>query len=141
MSFAALSTIFAVFENVVSCTMDLFNWSRKKACVVNGIALFVLSIPCVLGFSLWSGFKPFGEGSNIMDLEDFAVNNILLPVGSLIFVIFCTSRFGWGWDKFTKEANEGKGVKVANWMRGYMTFVLPLIVLTILVLGLISYFS
>ena len=141
MSFAALSTIITVFETLISCTMDLFNWSRKKACVVNGIALFVLSIPCVLGFSLWSGFKPFGEGSNIMDLEDFAVNNILLPVGSLIFVIFCTSRFGWGWDKFTKEANEGKGVKVANWMRGYMTFVLPLIVLTILVLGLISYFS
>ena len=141
MSFAALSTIITVFETLISCTMDLFNWSRKKACIVNGIALFVLSIPCVLGFSLWSGFKPFGEGSNIMDLEDFAVNNILLPVGSLIFVIFCTSRFGWGWDKFTKEANEGKGVKVANWMRGYMTFVLPLIVLTILVLGLISYFS
>lgn len=141
MSFAALSTIITVFETLISCTMDLFNWSRKKACIVNGIALFVLSIPCVLGFSLWSGFKPFGEGSNIMDLEDFAVNNILLPVGSLIFVIFCTSRFGWGWDKFTKEANEGKGVKVANWMRGYMTFVLPLIVLVILVLGLISYFS
>ena len=141
MSFAALSTIITVFETVISCTMDLWNWSRKKACLINGIALLVLSMPCVLGFNILSGFKPFGTGSNVMDLEDFAVNNILLPVGSLIFVIFCTTRYGWGWDKFTKEANEGKGVKVANWMRGYMTFVLPLIVLTILVLGLISYFS
>lgn len=141
MSFAALSTIITVFETLISCTMDLFNWSRKKACALNGIALFVLSIPCVLGFNLWSGFKPFGAGSNVMDIEDFAVNNILLPVGSIIFVLFCTSRFGWGWDNFTKEANEGKGLKVAKWMRGYMTFVLPVIILVIFILGLISYFS
>lgn len=141
MSFAALSTIITVFETLISCTMDLFNLSRKKACLVNGIVLFVLSMPCVLGFNVWRGFKPFGEGTNFMDLEDFAVNNILLPVGSLIFVIFCTSRFGWGWDKFMAEANEGKGLKVVKWMRGYMTYVLPLIVLTIFVLGLISYFS
>ena len=141
MSFAALSTIITVFETLISCTMDLFNWSRKKSCLVNGIALFVLSIPCVLGFSVWSGFKPFGAGTNIMDLEDFAVNNILLPLGSIIFVLFCTSRFGWGWDKFTAEANEGKGFKVAKWMKGYMTYVLPAIILVIFVLGLISYFS
>ena len=141
MSFAALSTIITVFETLISCTMDLFNWSRKKSCLVNGIALFVLSIPCVLGFSVWSGFKPFGAGTNIMDLEDFAVNNILLPLGSIIFAIFCTSRFGWGWDKFTAEANEGKGFKVAKWMKGYMTYVLPVIILVIFVLGLISYFS
>lgn len=141
MSFAALSTIITVFETLISCTMDLFNWSRKKSCLVNGIALFVLSIPCVLGFSVWSGFKPFGAGTNIMDLEDFAVNNILLPLGSIIFVLFCTSRFGWGWDKFTAEANEGKGFKVAKWMKGYMTYVLPVIILVIFVLGLISYFS
>ena len=141
MSFAALSTIITVFETVISCTMDLWNWSRKKACLINGIALLVLSMPCVLGFNILSGFKPFGTGSNVMDLEDFAVNNILLPVGSLIFVIFCTTRYGWGWDKFTKEANEGKGLKVAKWMKGYMTFVLPVIILAILVLGLISYFG
>ena len=141
MSFAALSTIITVFETVISCTMDLWNWSRKKACLINGIALLVLSMPCVLGFNILSGFKPFGAGSNVMDLEDFAVNNILLPVGSLIFVIFCTTRYGWGWDKFTKEANEGKGLKVAKWMKGYMTFVLPVIILAIFVLGLISYFS
>lgn len=141
MSFAALSTIITVFETIISCTMDLWNWSRKKACLINGIALLVLSMPCVLGFNLLSGFKPFGTGSNVMDLEDFAVNNILLPVGSLIFVIFCTTRYGWGWDKFTKEANEGKGLKVAKWMKPYMTFVLPVIILGIFVLGLISYFS
>ena len=141
MSFAALSTIITVFETIISCTMDLWNWSRKKACLINGIALLVLSMPCVLGFNILSGFKPFGTGSNVMDLEDFAVNNILLPVGSLIFVIFCTTRYGWGWDKFTKEANEGKGLKVAKWMKGYMTFVLPVIILAILVLGLISYFG
>ncbi|MBR3807416.1 MAG: sodium-dependent transporter [Lachnospiraceae bacterium] len=141
MSFAALSTIITVFETVISCTMDLWNWSRKKACLINGIALLVLSMPCVLGFNILRGFRPFGNGSNVMDLEDFAVNNILLPVGSLIFVIFCTTRYGWGWDKFTKEANEGKGLKVAKWMKGYMTFVLPVIILAIFVLGLISYFS
>ena len=141
MSFAALSTVITVFETLISCTMDLFGWSRKKACVVNCIALLVLSMPSILGFSVWNGFKPFGEGSNLMDLEDFAVNNILLPVGSLIFVIFCTSRFGWGFDKFAAEANEGKGFKVAKWMRGYMTYVLPLIILVLFVMGLISYFS
>ena len=141
MSFAALSTIITVFETLISCTMDLFNWSRKKACLVNGVALFALSMPCVLGFSVWSGFKPFGAGSNFMDLEDFAVNNILLPVGSIIFVLFCTSRYGWGWDKFMAEANEGKGFKVAKWMRGYMTYVLPVIIMVIFVIGLISYFS
>lgn len=141
MSFAALSTIITVFETLISCTMDLFNWSRQKACLVNGVALFALSMPCVLGFSVWSGFKPFGAGSNFMDLEDFAVNNILLPVGSIIFVLFCTSRYGWGWDKFMAEANEGKGFKVAKWMRGYMTYVLPVIIMVIFVIGLISYFS
>lgn len=141
MSFAALSTIITVFETLISCTMDLWNWSRKKACVINGIALLVLSMPCVLGFNKWSGFTPFGTGSNVMDVEDFAVNNILLPVGSLLFVIFCTTRYGWGWDNFVKEANEGKGLKIAKWMRGYMTFGLPVIILVIFVLGLISYFS
>lgn len=141
MSFAALSTIITVFETLISCTMDLWKWSRKKACLVNGIALFVLSVPCALGFNIWSGFKPFGAGTNVMDLEDFAVNNILLPVGSLLFVLFCTTRYGWGWDKFVAEANEGKGFKVAKWMKGYMTFVVPVIILVIFVLGLISYFS
>lgn len=141
LSFAALSTVFAVFENILACTMDMFGWSRKKASLINGIALFVLSMPCVLGFNLLSGFTPFGAGSNIMDLEDFIVSNILLPVGSLIFILFCTTRYGWGWKKFTEEANTGKGLKVANWMRGYMTFVLPVIVFLLFAFGMYNFFK
>ena len=141
MSFAALSTILAVFEQLLSCTMELFNWSRKKACIINGIALFVLSLPCILGFSVWKSFAPLGEGTNIMDLEDFLVSNILLPIGSLLFVLFCTTRYGWGWKKFMEEANEGKGLKVAKWMRPYMTFVLPVIIIIIFLIGLWNFFK
>mgnify|MGYP003288570584 FL=1 len=135
MSFAAMSTIFAVFENIISCTMDLTGWSRKKACLVNGIAMFILSIPCILGFSVWKDVQIAGK--NIMDMEDFVVSNLLLPIGSLLFVLFCTTRYGWGWEKFLAEANEGKGLKVAKWMRPYMTFVLPVIILVLLIVGLI----
>ncbi len=141
MSFAALSTIIAVFENIISCTMDLWGWSRKRACLLNGIAMLFLSMPCVLGFNVLSDFQPYGANSSIMDVEDFLVTNILLPVGSIIFILFCVSRYGWGWDKFVKEANEGKGLKVAKWMRGYMTFVLPVVVFGIFIIGLISFFS
>ena len=141
LSFAALSTIFAVFENIVACTRDMFGWSRKKACLINGIAMLILSLPCVLGFNLLSGIQPFGKGSVIMDLEDFIVSNILLPLGSLIFVIFCTCRYGWGWKKFTEEANTGKGLKVAKWMRPYMVYVLPVLMLAFFVISLVSYFS
>lgn len=137
MSFAALSTVLAVFENLVSCTIDLFGWGRKRACLVNGIALFLLSIPCVLGFNIWKAFEPMGSGSNVMDLEDFIVSNLILPLGSLIFVLFCTTRYGWGWKKFVTEANEGKGLKVAKWMRGYMTFVLPVILVAIFLIGIL----
>ena len=135
MSFAALSTIFAVFENIISCTMDLSGWSRKKACLINGIAMFILSIPCILGFSVWKDVQVAGKG--IMDMEDFLVSNLLLPIGSLLFVLFCTTRYGWGWEKFLAEANEGKGLKVAKWMRPYMTFVLPVIILVLLIVGLL----
>lgn len=141
MSFAALSTVLAVFENLVSCTIDLFGIGRKKACILNGILLFALSVPCVLGFNVWKNVEPMGKGSNIMDLEDFIVSNLLLPLGSLIFVIFCTCRYGWGWKKFTAEANEGRGLKVAGWMRGYMTFVLPLILIGIFFIGLYNTFA
>lgn len=138
MSFAALSTVLAVFENIISCNMDIFGWSRKKACAINGILMFLLSLPCALGFNVLSYFAPMGPGSTIMDLEDFIVSNILLPGGSLIFIIFCVSRYGWGWKSFTDEANAGKGLKVKNWMRPYMTFVLPVIVVIILILGLVK---
>lgn len=139
MSFAALTTIFTVFENIVSCTMDLLGWTRQKACLISGVALAVCSIPCVLGYNVWSSFQPLGEGTNIMVLEDFFVSNLALPLGSLIFIIFCVTRYGWGWDNFVKEANEGTGLKVQKWMRGYMTYVLPLIVIGIFILGIISY--
>ena len=139
MSFAALSTVLGVFENIVSCTMDLSGWSRKKACLFNGILMLLLSMPCVLGFNVLSKFQPLGPGTGVLDLEDFVVSNLLLPLGSLIFIFFCTSRYGWGWKNFTKEANAGKGLKVQRWMRGYMCYVLPVLVAVILVLGLIRH--
>ena len=139
MSFAAFSTVLGVFENIVSCTMDLSGWSRKKACLFNGILMLLLSMPCVLGFNMLSKFQPLGPGTGVLDLEDFVVSNLLLPLGSLIFIFFCTSRYGWGWKNFTKEANAGKGLKVQRWMRGYMCYVLPVLVAVILVLGLIRH--
>lgn len=92
--------------------MDLSGWSRKKACLFNGILMLLLSMPCVLGFNVLSKFQPLGPGTGVLDLEDFVVSNLLLPLGSLIFIFFCTSRYGWGWKDFTKEANTGKGLKV-----------------------------
>lgn len=139
MSFAAFSTVLGVFENIVSCTMDLSGWGRKKACLFNGILMLLLSMPCVLGFNVLSKFQPLGPGTGVLDLEDFVVSNLLLPLGSLIFIFFCTSRYGWGWKNFTKEANAGKGLKVQRWMRGYMCYVLPVLVAVILVLGLIRH--
>ena len=139
MSFAAFSTVLGVFENIVSCTMDLSGWSRKKACLFNGILMLLLSMPCVLGFNVLSKFQPLGPGTGVLDLEDFVVSNLLLPLGSLIFIFFCTSRYGWGWKNFTKEANTGKGLKVQRWMRGYMCYVLSVLVAVILVLGLIRH--
>lgn len=139
MSFAAFSTVLGVFENIVSCTMDLSGWNRKKACLFNGILMLLLSMPCVLGFNVLSKFQPLGPGTGVLDLEDFVVSNLLLPLGSLIFIFFCTSRYGWGWKNFTKEANSGKGLKVQRWMRGYMCYVLPVLVAVILVLGLIRH--
>lgn len=138
MTFAALSTVFAVFENIISCSMDFWSCSRKKACIINGILMFVLSLPCALGFNVLSGIQPLGSGTSIMDLEDFLVSNLLLPGGSLIFILFCVSRYGWGWDNFVQEANAGKGLKIKKWMRGYMTYVLPVIVAVILILGLVK---
>lgn len=141
MSFAAFSTILAVFENIISCTIDMFGCSRKKASIINGVLIFVLSLPCALGYSVFSGFMPFGEGSAVLDFEDFLVSNICLPLGSLIFVLFCVSRYGWGWKKFTSEANEGRGIKVVNGMRWYMTYILSLIVLAIFIVGIVDKFK
>ena len=141
MTFAALSTVFAVFENILACCMDQFGWSRKKACVINCVALIILSLPCALGFNVLSDIHPLGGSTNILDLEDFLVSNILLPLGSVVFLLFATSKRGWGWKNLMTEANAGDGLKLKNWMRGYMTYVLPVIVLALFVIGIISYFS
>ncbi len=139
MSFAALSTVFAVFENIVACLRDLTGWERRKASLVTGLSLMVLCMPCVLGLTVWSGVKIMGL--SIMDFEDFVVNNVLLPAGSLVFVLFCVTRYGWGWKNFVAEANQGSGLKVANWMRLYMTYVVPAIITFIFVYGLYSFFK
>ena len=140
MSFAAFSTILAVFENIISCGMELTGWSRKKSSFINAIAIILLSVPCVLGYNLWSwdGFAIFGGA--VLDFEDFLVSNLFLPLGSLVYLLFCTSRYGWGWKNFTTEANTGKGLKIQNWMRGYISYILPLIVLFIFFFGLYDKF-
>ncbi len=135
MSFAAMSTIIAVFENILSFSMDLWGWERKKAVLVNGILIILLSMPCVLGFNLLSGIAPLGAGSTIQDLEDFIVSNNLLPIGSLLYLLFCTSKKGWGWKNFIAEADAGKGPKFPKWSRFYVSYILPLIILFILVMG------
>lgn len=141
MSFAALSTVLGVFENILACIMDITDWSRKKTCLIGGIAMFILSIPCALGFNLLKNFQPLGAGTDILSLEDFIVSNIILPIGSLLFVIYCTWSKGWGWDNFLAEANEGKGFKVRGWMRVYMKYVLPLLILAVFILGMIFYWQ
>ena len=135
MSFAALSTIIAVFENILNFSMELWSWSRKKAVLINGAAILILSMPCILGFNVWSGFQPFGPGSTIQDLEDFIISNNLLPLGSLVYLLFCVTRYGWSWKNFVAEADTGNGLKFPKWARPYLTFVLPLIVLIIFVMG------
>ena len=136
MTFAAFSTVLAVFENIMACTMDLTGWSRKKTGLVNCAAILVLSLPCALGFNLLAGIHPMGGESSFLDIEDFIVSNILLPGGSLVFVLYTMHRFGWGWQKFYEEANTGSGWKLPQWARAYFAYVLPLVVGAILVLGL-----
>lgn len=140
LSFAALSTVLALFENIIACWIDLTGWSRKKIAYINIPLMILLSLPCVLGFNLLSGFTPLGAGSTVMDLEDFIVSNIMLPLGSLVYVLFCTRRYGWGWNSFKAEANEGRGLKVKDWMRIYVSYVIPLIVLAVFVWGIADKF-
>ena len=140
MTFAAFSTVLAVFENIVSCGMEVTGFNRKKSSIVNMILVALLSMPCVLGFNLWS-FDWLGVfGGSFLDFEDFLVSNIWLPLGSLIYLLFCTSKFGWGWKNYKEEANTGKGIKIHNWMRVYLTYILPLIVLFIFAFGIYDKF-
>ena len=135
MSFAALTTVIAVFEPIVSYCCDVHGISRKRSTVINGMVLWVLALPCALGFNVLSFIQPFGEGSMILDLEDFIMSNNLLPLGSLFVLLFCCHKWGWGWDKFVAEADQGKGMKFPHWLRGYLTYVLPCIILVIFSLG------
>ena len=137
LAFAALTTVIAVFENIIAFAMD-FGWTRKKAVLVNIIAIMILSLPCALGFNVLSGFQPFGAGSTVQDLEDFILSNTLLPLGSLLYLLFCTSRYAWGWDNYYKEVNSGKGLKLPKWTKGYLTYILPLIIIFILIQGFIE---
>ena len=133
MSFAALSTVIAVFENIMSFWLDLTKLSRKKVAIINIVLMMVLALPAVLGLSVWDHIAIAGKG--IMDLEDYTVSNILLPVGSLFYVLFCTTRYGWGWDKYFEEVNTGRGLKLAKWLKPYFKYVLPVIIIAVLVMS------
>ena len=135
MTFAATSTVIAVFENLIVCFFELLHKDRQKIICWGMPIIILLSLPCVLGFNVWSGFQPFGPGTGVLDLEDFLVSNNLLPLGSLVYLLFCVSRYGWGWDNFIKEANTGKGAAFPTWLRFYLNWGLPLIVRAIYVNG------
>ena len=137
MTFSALSTVIAVLENILACNMEAFSWSRKKSCLINLFVIIIMSIPCILGFNVLSGFTPFGAGSNVLDLEDFIVSSIILPIGSLIILLFCTSRWGWGFDSFMEEVNTGKGIRMAKALKIYLKYLLPVVIIFLIVDGLI----
>jgi len=141
MCFAALSTVFAVFETIIACLCDYTRWSRGRACAVVAVAMPLLALPCVFGFNLWSRFCPFGEGTNVLDFEDFILSDLLLPLGALSFALYCTHRYGWGWKSFLAEANAGRGPKIPDALRFYCAFVLPAIVVVLFVLGLVRRFA
>ena len=141
MSFASLSTVIAVFENIISYSMDRKGWSRGKAVIVNMVAMILLSLPAVFGFNILSGIQPLGAGTNIMDLEDFIVSNNILPLGSVVFVMFCVSKYGWGWKRFIKEADTGEGLKFPANVQKYMLYVISAIVVVIYLKGYYDMFS
>lgn len=141
LTFAALSTIIAVFENLIAFNMELFGWTRKKSVFICAIAVIILSMPCVLGFNVLSGIQPLGEGTTIMDLEDFIVSNNLLPLGSLGYVLFCTRKNGWGWDAFIEEANTGTGMHFPKSLKNYVGYGIPAIIIVIYLKGYYDMFS
>lgn len=136
MTFASFSTIIAVFENIMSFCMDMFGWSRNKAAFINCVIILIASLPCVLGYNVWSNLHLIG-GRDVLDSEDFIVSSLLLPIGSLIYLLFCVTKFGWGFDHYIKEANTGSGLKIAKWLKPYFQFLLPLMILIILIQGLV----
>ena len=136
MTFASFSTVIAVFENILVCWMDKWHFSRKKASFFNAIIVLITSIPCVLGFNVWKNIQPKGPGSTILDLEDFLVSNLLLPLGALVILFFCVTKWGWGFDKYYEETNIGSGFKMPRWLRGYVTYVIPCMIILIFIMGL-----
>lgn len=140
MIFAAMSTIIAVFENIISCCMDIFGWSRRKASLINLVLVAVLSMPCVLGFNVLSGISPLGANTNILDLEDFIISNNILPLGSIVYVLFCTTKKGWGYENFLAEANTGRGSRFHTGLRVYVKYILPPVILILWVQGYIAKF-
>ncbi len=141
LSFAALSTVIAVFENIISFAIDLWGWSRKKAVLVNIITIIVLSMPCILGYNILAGFHPLGSGTTIMDLEDFLISSNVLPLGSLVYVMFCTTRYGWGFDNFLAEADSGNGLRFPHHLRWHMTYIIPTVVVFIYLKGYYDLFA
>ena len=138
MTFASFSTVIAVFENLMSGCMDHFGWSRRKTAVINCVVVLVASLPCVLGYNVWSDLRLIG-GRDVLDSEDFIVSNLLLPIGSLIYLLFCVSRWGWGYDRYLTEVNTGRGLKLSRsrWMKYYLQFVLPALIVLVLLQGLL----
>lgn len=136
MTFASFTTVIAVFENLIAFCMDMFGWKRGKTALIWGIAIAILSLPCVLGYNVWSDLHLIG-GRDVLDSEDFLVSNLLLPIGSLIYLLFCVTKFGWGFDNYIAEANTGSGFKMPRWLKPYFQFILPLLILAILINGLV----
>jgi len=139
MFFAAMSTVIAVCQNILACVREITGWGRVKSCIICGLGVLVLSVPCALGFNLFSSFTPFTSTSSVLDLEDFIVSNCLLPLGALCYVLFCVSKKGWGFDNFIAEANAGKGMKLPLWIKPYMTYILPVIIGVIFVIGIVTF--
>lgn len=141
MGFAAMTTLIAVFENIIAYWMDEHGWSRKKAVWINMVLIIILSIPCILGYNILSSFHPLGEGTQILDLEDFLISSTIMPLGSLLFVIFSSHKCGWGWNSFIREADEGKGVRFPSWLRVYIRWILPALIIAIFLKGYWDIFS
>lgn len=140
LAFASLSTVITVFENIISYSADVWGMPRRRATILHAAGMWLLSLPCALGFNLWRSVQPLGQGSSILDLEDFLVSNNILPLGGLLFLLFCCWRRGWGWDNFVAEADQGQGLKFPRWLRGYLTWVLPCMILTLFVAGYMEKF-
>ena len=141
MSFAGLTTVIAIFESIIAYFIDVYNFSRKKGTLILFVVLSIAVLPCILGLNVWSGIQPLGVGTSILDLEDFLISQNILPLGSLFILLFCTSRYGWGYNKFLEEANKGKGLKFPTYVRFYLTYILPVIILLVFTQGYIKIFS